>query len=237
MESIVDLTWASPSAARKIKNWRVAEELETLSDHRYIIIRLLPGGRVANQYKGERQRGRDRGRRQEDPHHPRWAIKKLNTDRLLAAAHAAAWAAPSEETESQDAERQAEWFQTQMARICNTAMPRAKQAGRNATYWWSPELESKRRECVLARRRVQHRKRRRSRNYDEEAQLRLRYRAAVVALQQAIREAKARAWDELLKTIDRDPWGRPYRLVLGKLRPTAPPYPLTESMEPELLEF
>ena len=83
----------------------------------------------------------------------------------------------------------------------------------------------------MARRRLQHRKRKWTRNNDEEEQLRLRYRAAVVALQQAIREAKARVWDELLKTIDREPWGRPYRLVLGKLRPTAPP--LTESMEPE----
>ena len=49
---------ASPSAASKVKNWRVAEELESVSDHRYIIIRLLPGGREANHNKGERQRGR-----------------------------------------------------------------------------------------------------------------------------------------------------------------------------------
>ena len=104
-ESIVDLTWDSPSAARKVKNFRMEEELVSLSDHRYIIIRLLPGGRVANHYKGERQRGRDRERRQEEPHHPRWAIKIFNPDRLLTAAHAATWAAPSEETESQDAER------------------------------------------------------------------------------------------------------------------------------------
>ena len=89
-ESIVDLTWASPSAARKVRNWRVAEERESLSDHRYIIIRLLPGGRVANHYKGERQRGRGRERRQEDPHHPRWTIKKLNPECLLTTAHAAA---------------------------------------------------------------------------------------------------------------------------------------------------
>ena len=67
----------------------------------------------------------------------------------------------------------------------------------------------------MARRRLQHRKRKRSRNNDEEVPLRLRYRAAVVALQQAIREAKARVWDELLKTIDRDTWGRPYKLVLA----------------------
>ena len=49
----------------------------------------------------------------------------------------------------------------------------------------------------MARRRLQHRKRKWTRNNDEEEQLRLRYRAAVVALQQAIREAKARVWDEL----------------------------------------
>ena len=189
-ESIVDLTWASPSAARKVKNWRVAIELRSLSYHRYIIIRLLPGGREANHDKGERQRGRDREKRQEDPHQPRWAIRKLNQDRLLTAAHAAAWTASWEETESPDAESQAKWFQTQIVRISNMA--------------------------------EKHRKRKRTRNNDEEEQLRLRYRAAVVALEQAIRDAKSRAWDKLLKTMDRDPWGRFYSLVLSKLRPTAP---------------
>ncbi|XP_071579494.1 uncharacterized protein [Temnothorax nylanderi] len=31
--SIVDLTWASPPVARRIRGWRVAVGLETLSDH------------------------------------------------------------------------------------------------------------------------------------------------------------------------------------------------------------
>lgn len=35
-ESIVDLMWASPSAARMVLNWEVAREMEHLSDHRYI---------------------------------------------------------------------------------------------------------------------------------------------------------------------------------------------------------
>ncbi|KAJ0175603.1 hypothetical protein K1T71_008762 [Dendrolimus kikuchii] len=34
--SIVDLTFASPALARGVRNWRVLERLETLSDHRYI---------------------------------------------------------------------------------------------------------------------------------------------------------------------------------------------------------
>lgn len=33
-ESIIDLTWATPAASRKIHNWRVAQEIEVLSDHR-----------------------------------------------------------------------------------------------------------------------------------------------------------------------------------------------------------
>ncbi|XP_011686455.1 PREDICTED: uncharacterized protein LOC105449153 [Wasmannia auropunctata] len=42
-------------------------------------------------------------------------------------------------------------------------------------------------------------------------------------LRQAIKEAKNRAWLELLGDIDRDPWGRPYKVVLGKLRPPDKP--------------
>jgi len=45
------------------------------------------------------------------------------------------------------------------------------------------------------------------------------YRATRYALRGAISQAKARAWDELLEKLDRDSWGRPYKLVTKKLRP------------------
>ncbi|EFN76695.1 hypothetical protein EAI_17497, partial [Harpegnathos saltator] len=32
-ESIIDLTWASPAALKRVRSWRVADELEALSDH------------------------------------------------------------------------------------------------------------------------------------------------------------------------------------------------------------
>lgn len=35
--SIIDLTWASPKATNFIKNWKVREEMESGSDHNYII--------------------------------------------------------------------------------------------------------------------------------------------------------------------------------------------------------
>lgn len=36
-----------------------------------------------------------------------------------------------------------------------------------------------------------------------------------------IRSAYAKAWQELLVNVSRDPWGRSYRFVLGHLRATA----------------
>ena len=46
--------------------------------------------------------------------------------------------------------------------------------------------------------------------------------------------AKRRAWGELLASLDADPWGRPYKMVLNKLRPWAPS--TTESMDPRFLK-
>ncbi|EFN77128.1 hypothetical protein EAI_10688, partial [Harpegnathos saltator] len=36
-ESVIDLTLASPSAARNFREWVVEEERESLSDHRYVM--------------------------------------------------------------------------------------------------------------------------------------------------------------------------------------------------------
>ncbi|XP_054002005.1 uncharacterized protein LOC128888865 [Hylaeus anthracinus] len=37
-ESIVDLSWATPAVAPLVSGWRVAEEVESLSDHLYILM-------------------------------------------------------------------------------------------------------------------------------------------------------------------------------------------------------
>lgn len=57
-ESIVDLTWASLSAARLVRNWKVAIEMETLSDHRYIVVDLV----IIPQEVLNRRRNLDRSR-------------------------------------------------------------------------------------------------------------------------------------------------------------------------------
>jgi hypothetical protein len=60
------------------------------------------------------------------------------------------------------------------------------------------------------------------------------YHEARRPLKRAIKEAKRRAWDELLATLDSDSWGCPYRLVLNKFRPWAPR--TTENMDHQFLE-
>jgi hypothetical protein len=53
-------------------------------------------------------------------------------------------------------------------------------------------------------------------------------------LQREIEIAKDRSWMELIKSVESDPWGRPYKVVLLKLR-SSPPHTQTESMDPETL--
>lgn len=49
-----------------------------------------------------------------------------------------------------------------------------------------------------------------------------------------IRKAKNCAWRELIATLDEDPWGLPYKLVLKKLKRSSPG--LTMTLEPAVLE-
>lgn len=37
-------------------------------------------------------------------------------------------------------------------------------------------------------------------------------------VRRAIGKAKREAWNELLSSLDRDPWGRPYKIVLNKIK-------------------
>lgn len=50
----------------------------------------------------------------------------------------------------------------------------------------------------------------------------------------AIKRSKTTAWKELLQTLEEDSWGRPYKIVLNKLRPAAPP--LTETLDPAFVK-
>lgn len=54
------------------------------------------------------------------------------------------------------------------------------------------------------------------------------YREARKELKCRIRSVKAKCWAELVRIVDDDPWGKPYKVVLKKLQGP----PATASMEP-----
>ncbi|XP_011858651.1 PREDICTED: uncharacterized protein LOC105556181 [Vollenhovia emeryi] len=135
-ESIVDLTWASPAAAGMVKNWRVAEEYELLSDH-------LP---IEYEFARPDQRGEER------PGRPlRWSIKKMDPDKLLASLMAETWAPSPQEA---SIEEQARWLREVMTRACDFAMPRAAFRANRRVYWWSEEISDLRKAAVKAIRSV-----------------------------------------------------------------------------------
>jgi hypothetical protein len=85
--SIVNITWATSDAFRRISGWRVAEGVETLSDHLYILMevkeRNRPGTASARAVRGPPRAGSTR-----QP--PWWKVKERNEDLLRAAVTATA---------------------------------------------------------------------------------------------------------------------------------------------------
>lgn len=81
--SIVDITMTSPPAARLARDWRVMEDTETLSDHRYIRVDVLDPsqGRI----NCEPAPGSSLSP------FPRWAIKKMDEDAILTALVTKTW--------------------------------------------------------------------------------------------------------------------------------------------------
>lgn len=108
-----------------------------------------------------------------------------------------------------------------MKNACNVSAPVV--SGRNRrkqVYWWSVEIARLRTSAIRARRAWT-----RSRRRDSDELILIKkadYRATKRELRKAIRKAKDTSWKELISTTDKDPWGLPYKLVMGKLRVASP---------------
>jgi len=220
-ESIVDLTWASPAALRMVVGWRVAAELETLSDHRYIELSLVtrhpPTGPDSQEVR-------------------RWSLTRLNPDLLMASMQASLWVWGEDPLawEVKGVEELASRLRSALWGACDASMPRVRRGcGRRSAYWWTEEIANLRDASIRARRRLQRCMRRRDRSETCIERARGECRDARHSLGVAIGRSKTRAWEELLASLNEDPWGRPYRMVLKKLRLRAPP--TTESLAPGFL--
>lgn len=78
-------------------------------------------------------------------------------------------------------------------------------------------------------------RRKRDRVQDLEKEKEKEFRKVKKELKNFINKAKSEAWQNLIKSIEEDPWGLLYRLVLDKLRRNSP-NTLTESLDTTVLE-
>lgn len=135
-------------------------------------------------------------------------------------------------THENDIDKMTQWTQEVITDACNYSMPIVAPVHKKSVYWWSDRIAEMRKSCCQARRRWQKEKRRgRIEVILEKEDI---YRTKKIELRTEIKRAKAKAWNELIQSIDTDPWGLPYRIVLKKLRRSSPSF--SETLSVDVLE-
>jgi hypothetical protein len=220
--SIVDVTFATPSLANQIEDWRVEEDVETQSDHQYILFSVSTASPGAPIQAGPTVSA-----------FPKWALTKLRPELAEEAALVRSWSDVPYHLAG-DANGMAENFADDLRVVCRAAMPRAHACPRKGqVYWWTQELTELRIASRRARRSYLRCRRRARSTPDEEALCRQVFTEAQKALRKSICRAKEEARERFIALLDRDPWGRPYRMVRQKFKNDAPH---TSTMERGLLD-
>ncbi|KAL4082648.1 hypothetical protein QTP88_029709 [Uroleucon formosanum] len=197
-QSYIDLTFVSARILDSVSNWVVRED-ESLSLHRYITFDV--GSSSAATIPTSRG----------------WATGKIEATQLKATLTRLADPQPETAAASAVADSLVEWM-TQAADSC---LPKRQQGnGRSPVPWWSDHIGSLRKECLRARRQFQRKRswlgEDRSREYEEI------WKGKRKQLALAIKEAKEKCWSDLIATVDKDPWGKPYKIVMKRLRRQRP---------------
>lgn len=108
-----------------------------------------------------------------------------------------------------------------LVKACDATMPRRTiRSNRPPVYWWNNEIASLRKECNRLRRLYQKAK------HSEILNKRENFKEARKKLKSVIKSSKRRCFQELIEEVNSDPWGRPYKTVMTKLRATSTASPL-----------
>lgn len=208
--SIVDLTWSRLHENSSISEWTV-EDIETMSDHAYITFGF--GSRNEEMAKTPQLK------------YPRWKKEDFDAEMFRIVVDLGCTGYWDGELPTDGLIKR---LTSAMTDGCDLASNRVgRRPPRKAAYWWNKQIEVVRAPCTRARRKLT-RLRRRGPNPERE-QAEIVYRAAKRVLKAEIRESKNKAWRKLISTINNDPWGLPYKLVMNRLRRTSPL--ITETLE------
>lgn len=196
--STIDLSWSTADLVGRL-DWRILE-VATLSDHVYVEMHMRVGGTSAPRLEDKR-----------------WNFKKMNTETFVEAIE---WKC-SEMTDARWSQllagQRVKWIRDTLFTACDESTPASNaRPMRKKAHWWSEDIAKAREECTRAQRDWSRSKRRR--NPEETARLNVVYKAKRKTLRRMIDAAKSESWRKLIASIDDNPWGLPYKLVLNKLR-------------------
>ncbi|CAD6216895.1 GSCOCG00012895001-RA-CDS, partial [Cotesia congregata] len=204
--SIVDLTFVSSSLARGNLNWKVLD-IYTASDHNAIL------WEISNDQDTRRTSGL--------PNHIRWRVKSFDAGTLTTALDNGPITAGCAEDQTKE-------LMKRVTEACDASMPRKRGINRRpVVHWWNDHISVLRKECLRKRRKSQRGFRR-----PNFAELVAEYKKARRELNKAIKDSKRRCWKELVEEMEKDPWGKPYKVVTAHLKYQPMPSPTC----PRLLE-
>lgn len=226
--SIVDVVFATHDLVSRIEDWRVRDDILSLSDHHYI------------EFTVRNQRSHSPADHATTVFFPRWKRKNLDPNKFKASLVALSWMDWQERNQDdqpsapeQTAEELAKKL-TWVTEASDATMPR--QTGRrpdSRVFWWTDGLNELRRICNGLRKKTKYWSKS-GRDPSKAECVLQKFREAREQLKGAITKAKDAAWKSLLQTLNEDPWGRTYRIVLQKL--TRKELKNMESMEVEDIE-
>ena len=189
--SIIDLTFVDAKLAGNGIHWRVSDRY-TGSDHQALVYQLQVSRRASDTTGPTMSR--------------RWAPATFDRDTFLCTLKRV-------RCEGTAGEKAQDLTQAIIA-ACDASMVKKVNArGRPPIYWWNEDIAIIRRECLRARRLHQ-----RAVGGPRFQELSATYAQKRKQLKTAIKAAKRTCWRDFCEEVEQDPWGRPYKTVMNKIK-------------------
>lgn len=193
-ESFIDLTLGSEQILEHILNWKVRDDEENCSDHRYITFKYTKKRRTELRTI-EQKRG--------------W---KLDENLIPALKEKIL-----EEKEAQKT-IDASSLVGLTCKACDRTLP-IKNIGKNKwkpVPWWTENINTLRKECIRKRRILTRSKKRVNNNPDTMEKLLKEYKDAKNMLNTEITKSRNAEWRNVCEEVEQDIWGRGYKIVTKK---------------------
>ncbi|CAL7948146.1 unnamed protein product, partial [Xylocopa violacea] len=207
----IDATFATPNIAKNIHGWHISME-ETLSDHRFIPFCIHDAQKAVRRGSNSTTPAK----RAIPKDKKRWVAGSVKTSKLEKEINE--W--ELDETPTDLPGNRMTGLYDKIVKICDRTMKTIKTGAprRKNTYWWNDHTAKARRECNVARRALSRMKTKIAANLVSIEQAENRYRTARNNYRLAIKISKRKSWNDLIKDVDKNPWGLAYKIINDKLR-------------------